>query len=129
MTAELQILVWVAVLCVLQAFPYILVMLVRIGPVRGMSYPAPTDDVLPEWAKRSKRAHLNLVENIGPFAAVVLVAHAAGVSNETTVLGAQLFFWARIAMVAGHTAAIPGVRSVAWFVSLAGLFLIAGQLF
>lgn len=112
MSTDLKMLVWVAILCVLQAFPYTVALIMKVGPVRAMSYPQPGDEVLSGWARRSKRAHLNLVENIGPFAAIVLVAHAVGASNATTALGAIIFFWARIAMVLAHTFAIPFVRSL-----------------
>lgn len=71
---------------------------------------------------------MNLVENIAPFAIIVLVAHTAGQSNATTALGATIFFWARIFMVIGHTLAIPFLRTISWFVSLAGLVMILTQL-
>ncbi len=128
MATDLQILVWVVILCVLQAFPYTLAVIAKLGPIRAVSYPQPQDADLPEWAKRSKRAHLNLVENIGPFAVLVLVAHALGVSNESTALGATIFFWARIVQAVAHTLGISGVRSVAWAVSLAGMIVILTQI-
>ena len=75
-----------------------------------------------------KRAQ-NLVENLPVFAVIVLIAHVAGISNPTTVLGAQVFFWARIVMAIGHIGGIPGLRSVAYFVSIAGLIMILLQMF
>lgn len=129
MTTDLTMLAWSAVLCVLLAFPYTLALIARLGPVRAVSYPQPAHDDLPDWVQRSKRAHLNMVENLPAFAALVLVAHVAGAASPATALGAQIFFWARIAMAAGHIGGIPGVRSVAWFVSLAGLVMILLQIF
>ena len=128
MSLELQMLVWTAILCVLQAFPYTLALIATVGPIRAMSYPQPGVDTLPEWALRSKRSHANTVENLAPFAVAVLVVQVTGISNEMTVLGAQIFFGARVAMVIGHTAAIPLLRSLAWFTSLGGLILILLQL-
>src|SRR5919108_1167868 len=49
------------------------------------------------WAARAARAHLNMLESVVLFAALVLTAVAAGKTNATTLLGAQLFFWARLA--------------------------------
>ena len=49
------------------------------------------------WAGRAARAHRNMLESLVLFAALVLVAVAAGKTNATTLLGAQLFFWARVA--------------------------------
>ena len=129
MTVELQMLVWVAILSILQAMPYTTALILKVGLVRAMSYPQPDQaELLPEWAKRSRRSHLNLAENIAPFAVVVIAANLAGVSNETTVMGAQIFFWARVAMLVGHTGGIMGLRTVSWFVSLYGLAIIALQI-
>jgi uncharacterized MAPEG superfamily protein len=128
MSVDLQMLVWTAILCVLQAFPYTIATILKAGPIRAMSYPQLGVDDLSAWARRSKRAHGNIAENIAPFAVVVLVAHVAGAANETTALGAMIFFGARVAMVIGHTFAITFLRSVAWFVSLAGLVMILTQI-
>src|SRR3954465_10534899 len=49
------------------------------------------------WAGRAARAHRTMLESLAPFAPPVLVAVAAGKTNATTLLGAQLFFWARVA--------------------------------
>jgi len=128
MTVDLQMLVWTAILCILQAFPYTLALIAKVGLVRAASYPQPGVESLPEWAQRNRRAHLNLVENIAPFAIVVLVAHAMGAANETTALGAVVFFFARLVMVIGHTLAIPFLRTLAWFTSLAGIVVILTQI-
>ena len=129
MTTDLLMLIYSAILCVLLAFPYTLALIGNVGPFRAVSYPQPSHEDLPDWVQRSKRAHLNMVENLPVFAAIVLVAHVAGAANATTALGAQIFFWARIVMAVGHIGGIPGLRSVSWFVSLAGLVIILLQIF
>jgi len=45
-----------------------------------------------------------------------------------TALGAQLFFWARLAYAAIYIAGIPWARTAAFVVSAAGLVLILIQL-
>jgi uncharacterized MAPEG superfamily protein len=80
------------------------------------------------WAGRAQRAHLNMLENLILFAVLVLVAKAAGVSNAKTLLGAQLFFWGRIAHAFFYIAGIPWARTAAWTVSIIGLILIFWQL-
>ncbi len=45
-----------------------------------------------------------------------------------TLLGAQLFFWGRLAHAVVYIAGIPWVQTVAWFVSVIGLLLIFLQL-
>ena len=127
MTTELYMLAYCAILCVILAFPYTLALIVSVGPIRAVSYPQPTHDDLAPWVQRAKRAHLNLVENLPVFAVIVLIAHVIGVSNATTVLGAQIFFLARIVMSIGHIGGFTGLRSIAFFVSLAGLIMILLQ--
>ncbi len=45
-----------------------------------------------------------------------------------TLLGAQLFFWARLAYAAIYIAGIIWVRTLAWLVSMAGLVVIFAQI-
>ena len=80
------------------------------------------------WAGRAGRAHHNMLENLVLFAALVLVAVAAGKTNATTLLGAQIFFWARVAYAAVYLAGIRWLRTGTWFVSIIGLALIFLQL-
>jgi uncharacterized MAPEG superfamily protein len=87
------------------------------------SLPPPTG-----WAGRAQRAHRNMLENLLLFAALVLIAAVAGKANAMTLLGAQLFFWARLAYAVIYVAGIPWLRTGAWFVSVIGLALIFFQL-
>lgn len=80
------------------------------------------------WAGRAERAHLNMALNLVLFAALVLVAVATGKTNETTVLGAQLFFWSRVAYAIIYVAGITWLRTLSWLVSVIGLLLIFLQL-
>lgn len=80
------------------------------------------------WAGRAGRAHHNMLENLVLFAALVLVAVAAGKTNSTTLLGAQIFFWARLVYAVIYLAGIPWLRTATWFVSVIGLALIFFQL-
>ncbi len=76
---------------------------VVIGYVTSRGLPTPDEykvaptTPLPDWVNRANRAHLNAVENIAPFAAVVLIANAAGVSTAVTVNCAMIYFYARVA--------------------------------
>jgi len=80
------------------------------------------------WAGRAARAHHNMLENLVLFGALVLVAVVAGRTNGTTLLGAQLFFWARLAYAVVYVAGIPWLRTALWLVSVIGLALIFSQL-
>ena len=80
------------------------------------------------WAGRAQRAHRNMLENLVLFAILVIVAHIAGISNELTVLGAQLFFWGRLAYSLIYVVGIAWLRTAAFLVSILGLILIFLQL-
>jgi len=127
MKPELNLLVWSVVLTVVQmlvaaqaAFNKVGLMAL-VGNREGML-------VLTGWGGRATRAHRNMLENLVLFAALVLVAVAAGKTNDMTLLGAQLFFWARLAYAAIYVAGIIWLRTAAWAVSIAGLIIIFAQL-
>jgi len=71
----------------------------RLSPV---TYKVASTAPLPAWVDRANRAHVNAVENFAPFAAVVLIAHAAAVSSTVTVSCAAIYFFARLAHAAVH---------------------------
>lgn len=115
MTAELTYLVWVALLTAILWIPYILNMIAVRGLLDAVGYPTDPKPMAP-WAERLKAAHYNAVENLVVFAALVLVAHAASVSNETTALACAVYFWARLVHAIAYTFAIPWVRTLAFAV-------------
>lgn len=113
MSDELMWLTWVTALTAVLWIPYILNMIAVRGLVDAVGYPDDPKPLSP-WAQKMKAAHANAVENLVVFAALVLVTNAAGVSNETTALACQVYFWARVVHVASYTFAIPWVRTLAF---------------
>jgi uncharacterized MAPEG superfamily protein len=123
MSLELQLLVCAVALTFIQVVVAATgaTMQVGIAPLAG------NRDNVPEitgWAGRAQRAHRNMLENLVLFAALVLVAHAAGRENATTALGAQVFLWARAAYAVIYIIGIPWLRTAAWTVALVGLVMI-----
>ena len=55
------------------------------GPLKPEDYKSAPTAPLPDWVNRANRAHLNAVENLAPFAAVVLIGHAIGHSSALPV--------------------------------------------
>ena len=136
MTYELTILVLNALLCL--AFPWVYNYAYAKQPGVGGKRLMGNRDSLPERtgiAARGTRAHQNHLENLVPFAIIVLTAHAIGLSNSVTVACATIFLIARVAhggfYLAGITRlpGINGVRSIAYFVSLLSMLVYASQLF
>jgi len=58
----------------------------------------------PDWYQRVNRAHMNCVENLPIFAALVLVGHVAGVRDATFDLLAQVYVGARVGQTLAHLA-------------------------
>ncbi|MGB1547081.1 MAG: MAPEG family protein [Alphaproteobacteria bacterium] len=87
------------------------------GLRRVVAHPTPGDAPLPAWVLRAERAHLNLMENLVPFA-IIVAGTMFGISNETTQLGAEVFVVARLVQAVVHIFGIPWVRTAAFFVSI-----------
>ena len=115
MTSELLILTWLVALTAICWVPYIINRVMVRGLVDAVGYPEdPTQGS--RWAIRMKAAHYNAVENLIVFAALVLIANAASISNEITVIACQTYFWARVVHYIAYTFAIPWVRTLAFAV-------------
>jgi len=87
-------------------------------------------DALPEatpLGARAERAAANSIEALLLFTPLALVAHGAGLDREA-LLGAQIFFWARVAYVPIYLVGIVYLRSLVWGVGVFGLALIVGVL-
>src|SRR5258706_2690353 len=113
MKTELMSLVWVTVLTAVIWIPYILDRIMTWGLMDTVGYPANPKPQSP-WAARMIKAHDNAVENLVVFAALVLTAHALGVSNEATATACCVYFWARVVHLAAYTFRIPWVRTLAF---------------
>lgn len=123
MPIELQLLAWSAALALAQ----MLVAVIGAHSQVGLPTLAGNRESMPPltgWALRAQRAHLNMLESLAVFAILVLVANAVGRLDSTTALGAQLFFWGRLAYALVYVAGVPWVRTLVWGVSLAGILLI-----
>ena len=77
------------------------------------------------WPGRARRAHLNMIENLVLFAALVLIAAVGGKANATTAMGAMIFFWGRLAYALIYLIGVPWLRTLAWLVSVIGMAMIA----
>jgi len=81
-------------------------------------------DNLPEataLAGRAERTARNTLENFVLFAAIALVAHAAGATSPNVAAGATLFFWSRVLFIPVYYAGITYLRTAVWLASIVGL--------
>jgi len=128
MTIELTMLFWSTLL----TFILILIPAAEAIHRNGAAAQAGPRDDLPEpptFNKRATRLSKNMQENMILFAALVLTAHAAGVSTENTALGAQIFFYARLLHAPIYLMGIDKIRPVMWFAGVIGMGMLAAALF
>jgi len=127
MSLELTLLVWSVALTFIQ-------MLVAVSGATvqfGLPELAGNRESLPpatSWAGRAYRAHRNMLESLVLFAVLVLVTEITNKNSAMTGLGAQLFFWARLAYAVVYVIGVPWVRTGLWGISVVGLILIFLQL-
>jgi uncharacterized MAPEG superfamily protein len=128
MGPELKYLLFSAVL----TFVQVLIAAAAANQTVGLTRLAGNRDGLPEYsgfAGRAKRAHLNMLENMVVFTALVLVAVVANKTNPTTAMGAAIFFWARLVYALVYLFGVPWLRTVVWAVSVIGMVMVAVPLF
>jgi uncharacterized MAPEG superfamily protein len=124
MSVEMKMLLWAVVLG-----------LVQIGLAatlstaqRGLAWNAgPRDEAplpLTGVAGRLDRALRNFAETFPFFAVGVLMLALLQRSTAESTLGAQLYFWARVAYVPVYAAGIPYLRTLIWAVALVGLLMV-----
>jgi uncharacterized MAPEG superfamily protein len=123
MPIELKLLVW----CVALAFAQCLVAVTGALLQVGLPLLAGNRENMPAitgWAGRAERAHRNMLQSLVLFTILVLVAQVTGRLDATTALGAQLFFWARLAYAAVYVIGLPWIRTLVWLIAVIGLVLI-----
>ncbi len=127
MTTDLKMLAWVAFITILMWLPYILAHIMNAGLIPALTYTA-DDKALPGWAARAKKAHYNAIENLAPFAALVIVAHLAGAANASTATAAIVYFWARVAHYLLYISGVPFGRTLSFAVGWLAMLWIFWQI-
>ena len=127
MSLELTLLIWSV------ALTFIQILVAVSGSIWQFGLPelAGNRQDLPSatsWAGRAERAHRNMLESLVLFAVLVIVTEITNKNSAMTGLGAQLFFWARVAYAVIYVIGVPWVRTAIWGVSMIGLILIFLQL-
>ena len=129
MAIELKMLVWSIVLGLVQIGLAATVVTLQ----RGLQWNAgPRDGMAPPLspvAGRLDRASRNFLETFVFFAAAVLLVLLMQKTDALTVLGTQLYFWARVAYLPLYAAGVPYLRTLVWAVSIVGLLMVLAGLF
>ena len=127
MKTELLYLALVSAFTGLLWVPYILDRVMVWGLLDAVGYP-PNPKPQTPWAERLKKAHGNAVENLVVFAALVLTAHALGLSGGAIAMAAMVYFWARVVHALVYTLALPWLRTLAFTVGFLAQMTIAWQI-
>src|SRR5258706_14595485 len=120
MTTELFFLLLTVILTGVLWIPVVIGYVSSRGPLKPSDYKVASTAPLPAWVNRANRAHVNAIENLVPFATVVLIAHAVGVSTSVTATSAAVYFYARAAHAVVHISGFSQFRArtvlftVAW---------------
>lgn len=80
----------------------------------------------PLWAARAQRAHLNMVETMPAFVAVIIASGVIAPQAEYSAIAlwAQVFFFARVVHAAVYILGIPFLRTPVYLVSWAAILMI-----
>ena len=128
MTTDLWMLTWSALLCAVMPYPGIVGLMRMPGGTAWGVGNRDTPLAVAPWVERTRRAHANMVENLAPFACLVLVAHVAGKANATTAFATELFLSARIVYTLVYMAGIPVLRTLIFGVGVLAEILILLQI-
>ena len=124
MSIEMKMLVWSIVLGLVQ----IALASTFATLQRGLKWNAGARDGIPEpligIAARLDRASRNFLETFVFFAVAVLAVLLTQKGDAQTALGAQIYFWARLAYLPLYVAGVPYLRTMVWTVSIAGLVML-----
>lgn len=129
MTVELQMLAWSVALGLF----YVFVAAGLATQQRGLKWNAGNRDgdakPLTGVAARAGRASQNFLETFPFFAVAVLAVVLAHRNTGHTALGAQIYFWARVAYWPIYAAGIPYLRTAVWIVAFWGFLQVLEALF
>jgi uncharacterized MAPEG superfamily protein len=125
MTSELKWLMYTALLAGSLWIPFIAGVNVTDFANKDQLFIRPPDaSQMKPWVHRSLRAHQNLLEQLLPFAIVVLVGAVSHVSTSITVACSITFFWLRISHAIGMISGLarlplrPMIYVAGWIVTL-----------
>ena len=125
MTSELKWLIYTALLAASLWIPFIIGVNTSDFPGKQQLFVRPPDHTqMKPWVHRSLRAHQNLLEQLLPFAIIVLAGAVSRVSTSVTVGCSIVFFWLRVAHAIGMISGLarlplrPMIYVAGWITTL-----------
>jgi uncharacterized MAPEG superfamily protein len=128
LSIELKMLLYSAILGIVQLLAAAHFSTLQRGVKWNLS---PRDQKTPELtgvAGRLDRAFKNFMETFPFFIAAILMVQITQMQSTSSMIGAHLYFWARLVYVPLYAAGIPGVRTLIWLISFVGLIMVLAAL-
>ncbi|PKQ05260.1 MAG: hypothetical protein CVT72_10110 [Alphaproteobacteria bacterium HGW-Alphaproteobacteria-11] len=128
MTVEIAMLFWASVLGLAQVGLQSLSFKKQAGNAYTIGA---RDEPLPPagLAGRMERALRNFLETFPIFAAVILAVYATERTNQWSEIGAQIYFWGRLAYIPAYASGLPWIRTIIWQIATIGIVLCMVPLF
>jgi uncharacterized MAPEG superfamily protein len=130
MTPELKWLIYTALLAGSLWIPFIIGVNITDFSGKEQQFVKPPDhSQMKPWVHRSLRAHQNLLEQLLPFAIVVLAGAVSRVSTSITVACSITFFWLRVAHAIGMISGLARLplRPMIYFAGWIAMLVFAWQ--
>ena len=128
LTPELFDLCLAVTMTALMWVPYTVARITTRGLVLSLGNPDPSLPADPAWAERSRRAHVNAVENLVVFAPLVIIAALVGDSTAGTLFAVRLYLGARLVHYLVYSAGIPVIRTLAFVAGWLATLIFAANL-
>ncbi|WP_424983515.1 MAPEG family protein [Maritalea sp. S77] len=128
MSVELTLLIWSTVVAIIYVTTQSFLFKAQVG--NRYTITARDEEIVPTGlAGRANRALRNFVETYPIFIALVLAIELLSASNGFSVVGAHIYFWARVLFLPAYLIGTPYVRTFIWKFSALGLVLMMQPLF
>jgi uncharacterized MAPEG superfamily protein len=127
MSLELTMLVWSIALTFVQMVIAASATALQLGVPRKTGNGDDAREVT-GWVARARRAHLDMLANMVLVAPLIVITEVAARDNRMTEIGAQMFFWTRLAYATVYIVGVPRLRTAVWSASAVALVLIFLQL-
>ena len=127
MNTELFYLTLITIFTGILWLPYVLDRIIVRGLIDAVGYP---DNPKPQslWAQRLMKAHVNAVENLVIFAALILLAHALSITSAAIATATIVYFWARVVHAVSYTLGVPWVRTLSFAAGFCAQAVVASQI-
>lgn len=125
MTPELAVLAWSTLLLLVLILISATGNLQAMGPAWGIGNRDEASTAT-GWVPRTRRAYMNLLENLVIFGFFIIIGHLTNIHSDMTVLGATVFLYARLIHAVTYVLGITilGIRTLAYFAGVAGTVMV-----